>query len=100
LEHEADQSSPSNADIKDLWSYTSTLPYFFMVWCLNKYRDTIIYITLTIGIEVQVLETYGRVSCDEGCNHTSMLTMEFELLVKTFAYLNTVHTSHHMTTAV
>jgi len=100
LGHEADQSPPSNAEIKDLWSYTSTLPYFFMVWCLTKYRDTIIYVTLTTGIKVQVLETYGRVSCDERCNHTSMVSVEFEPSVKTFAYLNTVHTLCHIATAV
>jgi len=100
LGHEADQSPPSNAEIKDLWSYTFTLPYFFVVWCLIKYRDTIIYVTLTTGIKVQVLETYGTVSCDERCNHTSMLSEEFECSVKTFTYLNTVHTLRHMATAV
>lgn len=100
LGREADQSPPSNAEIKDLWSNTSTLPYSFMVWCLIKYRDTIIYVILTTGIKVQVLETYGRVSCDERCHHTSMQSVEFELSVKTFTYLNTVHTLHHMATAV
>jgi len=100
LGHEADQSPLANVKINDLWSYTFTLPYFFMVWCLFKGRDTIICVTLTTGIKVQVLETYGRVNCDERCNHTSMLPVELELLVKTFTSLNTVHTLHHMATAV
>jgi hypothetical protein len=32
---EADHSTPSRAEVKDTWSYTSTPPYAFMVWCLN-----------------------------------------------------------------
>jgi hypothetical protein len=38
LEYEVDQSPPSRAVVKIAWSYTSTLPYFFMVWCLIKHR--------------------------------------------------------------
>jgi hypothetical protein len=30
LEREADHSPPSNAEVKNAWSYTSTLPYAFM----------------------------------------------------------------------
>jgi len=36
---EADHSSRSSAEFKKAWSYTSTPPYIFMVWCLIKYRD-------------------------------------------------------------
>jgi hypothetical protein len=36
---EADHSPPSSARIKNAWNYTSTAQYFFMAWCLVKYRD-------------------------------------------------------------
>jgi hypothetical protein len=36
---EADHSPPSSAEFKNVWSYTSTPPYFFMAWCLVKHRD-------------------------------------------------------------
>jgi hypothetical protein len=39
LGREADHSSPCSADFKNAWSYTSTLQYVFMVWCLVKHRD-------------------------------------------------------------
>jgi hypothetical protein len=35
---EADHSSPSSAEVKNAWSYTSIPPYVFMVWCLIKHR--------------------------------------------------------------
>jgi hypothetical protein len=33
---EADHSSPSNAEVKNAWSYTSIPQYAFMAWCLVK----------------------------------------------------------------
>jgi len=33
---EADHSPPSTAEIKNAWSYTSTLQYAFMAWCSVK----------------------------------------------------------------
>jgi hypothetical protein len=36
--HEADCSHPSGVKVKNAWSYTSALPYIFMVWCLVKYK--------------------------------------------------------------
>jgi hypothetical protein len=36
---EADHSPPSNASIKNAWSYTSTLPSVFMVWYFVKDWD-------------------------------------------------------------
>jgi hypothetical protein len=33
---EADDSHPSSAKVKNAWSYTSTLPYVLMPWCLSK----------------------------------------------------------------
>jgi hypothetical protein len=38
LRHEADHSHPSRAEIKNVWSFTSTPPYDFMAWCLVKHR--------------------------------------------------------------
>jgi hypothetical protein len=34
---ETDHSPPSSAEIKNAWSYTSTPPYVFIVWCLIKH---------------------------------------------------------------
>jgi len=36
--YEGDHSPPSSAEVKNVWSCTSTPPYVFMVWCLVKYR--------------------------------------------------------------
>jgi hypothetical protein len=38
-EHEADHISPSSAEIKGAWSYTSTPQYVCMAWCLIKHRE-------------------------------------------------------------
>jgi hypothetical protein len=37
---EADHSPPSGAEVKNVWSYTSTPHYVFTAWCLVKHRDT------------------------------------------------------------
>jgi hypothetical protein len=37
--HEADHSAPSNDDVKNEWSYTSTVPHVFMAWFLIKHRE-------------------------------------------------------------
>jgi hypothetical protein len=36
LGHEADHSPLSSAEVKNVWSCTSTPQYMFMVWCLIK----------------------------------------------------------------
>jgi hypothetical protein len=33
---ESDHSSPSSAEVKNTWSYTSITLYVFMEWCLMK----------------------------------------------------------------
>jgi hypothetical protein len=38
---EADHSTPSSAEFKNVWSYTSTPPYVFMARCLIKHREHI-----------------------------------------------------------
>jgi hypothetical protein len=30
---------PSSAEAKNAWSYTSSLPYVFMAWCLIKHKN-------------------------------------------------------------
>jgi hypothetical protein len=35
-DREADHSPPSSGEVKNAWSYTSTLQYAFMVWCSVK----------------------------------------------------------------
>jgi hypothetical protein len=36
---EADLSHPSRAEVKNTWSYTSTFPYFLVLWYLVKRGD-------------------------------------------------------------
>jgi len=33
---EADHSTPSSAEVKNMWSYISTPQYSFMAWCSVK----------------------------------------------------------------
>jgi hypothetical protein len=35
-EREADYSSPSSAEVKNEWRYTSTPPYALVAWCSVK----------------------------------------------------------------
>jgi hypothetical protein len=39
LGREADNSSPTSAEVKKTWVYTSSPPYIFMEQCLVKHRD-------------------------------------------------------------
>jgi hypothetical protein len=39
---EADRSPPSTAEVKNVWSYTSTPLYASMVWCLVQQRDNLL----------------------------------------------------------
>jgi hypothetical protein len=47
LGHKADHSPSSSAEVKNVWSYTSTPPFVFMVWHLVKSRDNF---TLTFNV--------------------------------------------------
>jgi hypothetical protein len=38
-DREVDSSPPSNDEVKNAWSYISTLRYVFMAWRLVKHRD-------------------------------------------------------------
>jgi hypothetical protein len=35
-EHDTDNSFPSSAKVKNVWSFTATSPYLFMAWCLSS----------------------------------------------------------------
>lgn len=39
LWHKDDHPIPSSSEIKNTYVYSSTPPYVFMEWCLNKHRD-------------------------------------------------------------
>jgi hypothetical protein len=45
---ETDHSSPSSAEIKSAWSFKSTPPYAFKVWCLIKHRGNFNYEKLIV----------------------------------------------------
>jgi hypothetical protein len=46
---EADHSPLSSAEVKNVWSYTSTPQYVFMAWCLVKHRDNFTFTLDGIG---------------------------------------------------
>jgi hypothetical protein len=51
---EADHSPSSSAEVENAWSYTSTHPYVFMVWCLVKHGDNFTY-SIWWGVKVTKL---------------------------------------------
>jgi hypothetical protein len=54
---EADHSLPSSDMVKNVWSYISTLPYVFKVWCLFKHRVnfTLIHIMVSWYDKLQAM---------------------------------------------
>jgi hypothetical protein len=36
-------ASPASATVINMWRYTSTTQYAFMVWCLMKHRNSFIF---------------------------------------------------------
>jgi hypothetical protein len=73
---EADHSSPSNAEVKNAWSYTSTPTYVFMEWCLVRNRDD-----FTFALQFKDTEETGcgnwtgfvwrRIGSCGSCEHSS-----------------------------
>jgi hypothetical protein len=49
LGREAEHSPPSSAEVKNVWSYTSTPQYVFTAWCLVKHRDFTFYLYFLTG---------------------------------------------------
>jgi hypothetical protein len=55
--HEVDYSPLSSAEVKNVWSYTSTLSYGFMLWCLIEHREFIFMEFVTMKNTVFYNET-------------------------------------------
>jgi hypothetical protein len=56
---EADQSSPSSAEVKNVWIYTYTPQYSFMAWCLIKHRHSFTFIFIKLAY-------FSKLSCWAG----------------------------------
>jgi len=48
---EADHSTPSSAEIKNAWSYTSTPKYTFIAWCSVKAQGQLYLLPSTFNIK-------------------------------------------------
>jgi hypothetical protein len=51
---EADHLPPSSAEIRNAWSYTSTLHYVFMARCLVKHRDNFTFTFVLQELEKRI----------------------------------------------
>jgi hypothetical protein len=77
---EADHSPPSNAEVKNAWSYTSTPQYVFMTWCLVKHRDSFTF-TLTLSQRLRRVHGKGvRVLKDHTMNMNGGVKVKFHAL--------------------
>jgi len=65
--NEADHSLPSNAKVKNEWSYTSTLPYVIMALCVVKHRDSFTF-TFAFTFPADALQ-YLRIGHDHFLPH-------------------------------
>ena len=43
-QHEADQSPPSGAEVKNAWNFVSSPQNASMVWCFIKKRDSFVFL--------------------------------------------------------
>jgi hypothetical protein len=50
---EDDYTPSSNAEVRNSWRYTSTLPYVFMTWCLIKLLTTLPFTFIITDVSVQ-----------------------------------------------
>jgi hypothetical protein len=73
-EREADHSPPSNTEVKNAWSYTSTPQYASMAWCSVKTEST--GTTLLLPLRLCVLLSYTRCS-PSLCLRSVLLTRIF-----------------------
>ena len=48
-----DHSPLHRADVKNMWSYTSTSPYSYLVLCVIKYMNNLVFIRIRCVIKVQ-----------------------------------------------
>jgi hypothetical protein len=68
--HEADHSPPSSAEVKNVWSLTSTLQYNFMVSCSIKSTGATLLYVLSVGGDGSFLNVTAY-----GMNDRSMITV-------------------------
>jgi hypothetical protein len=57
---EADHSPPSSAEVKNVWSYTSTPHYVFMAWCLVKHFNLNLYLACSYKTSGTITELHLR----------------------------------------
>jgi hypothetical protein len=57
---EADQSPSSNAEVNNVWSYTSTPPYGLMTWCLLTQRICLHGVELSAQGQLHLYSTFNR----------------------------------------
>jgi len=85
---EADDSPLTSAKVKNAWSYTSTSPYVYMVWCLVKHGN--IYI---LSYESAVWVCFS-VSLQEGVCHAGTKACKVVFLGNTGRVLTTGFSRH------
>jgi hypothetical protein len=72
----ADHSRQSSTEVKNAWSYTSTLPYVFMAWWLGKHRDNfalLTFVTTTVMMMMMMINYRGsRVRFPAGAGNFSL----------------------------
>jgi hypothetical protein len=62
LGREADHSSPSSAEVKNAWSYTSTPQYAFMAWCSVKAQGQLYLYLLPIFVRAEIVQSVKRLA--------------------------------------
>jgi hypothetical protein len=65
--HESDHSPPSSAEVKNVWSYTSTPQYTFMAWCFVQHRDnfTFTFFTFTFLLHLTKIHIFSSTLCSQ-----------------------------------
>jgi len=87
---EDDHSSPS-AWVLNAWSYSSTLPYVFMAWCLVKRRDFILRSCCVIGNCLIYMYFPLASNLEHTVAHTCRWVLLFEfILKKTISFLSPI----------
>jgi hypothetical protein len=68
LGHEADHSLPFRVKVKNAWSYSSSLAYSFMTWCLFKHRHNFTVVEHDVSESVSYTWLIGHGSFGGGRN--------------------------------
>jgi hypothetical protein len=75
--HKADHSLPSSAKVKNAWSYISTPPYVFTVWCLVKCRDNFTFTLYTSQFQAFCLKDTAFIISMHCCNQNKIFFNNF-----------------------